>query len=375
VSATRTVTVALDPPYDVLIGPGVLAAAGTHLAGRRRVAIVSQPAIADAYGPALRAAIDADTEVFLIGDGEEHKTLATVEALCRAFATWGLLRGDAVVALGGGVVGDTAGFAAAAYHRGVDVVQAPTTLLGMVDSAIGGKTGVNLPEGKNLVGAFHQPRVVLADTDTLASLPDRDFRSGLGEVAKYALMFDVVADPTGLVELLRLRTTEVLAREPAVLAEVVERCAAVKADVVSRDPGERSGLRATLNLGHTLGHALETAGGYGLTHGEAVSVGLVFAGALAGGCERVGVDVVDRFQAIPASLGLPVEVPGGESVAPEALLAIMRRDKKASGGLTFVLPGARGLELVQDPPESALRYAFASVGVTGGAPTVGENGG
>jgi 3-dehydroquinate synthase len=372
------VTVALDPPYDVLVGPGVLAEAGPHLADRRRVAIVSQAPIAERYADRLRDALavgGAATEVFLVGEGEEHKSLATIEALCRAFAAWGLLRGDAVVALGGGVVGDTAGFAAAVYHRGVDVVQAPTTLLGMVDSAIGGKTGVNLPEGKNLVGAFHQPLAVLADTDTLASLPDRDFRSGLGEVAKYALMFDVVDDPTGLVALLRLHTTEVLARAPAVLADVVTRCAAIKADVVSRDPAERSGLRATLNLGHTLAHALETQGEYGLTHGEAVAIGLVFAGALAGGCERVGADVVDRFQALPASLGLPTEVPGGEAVAAADLLALMRRDKKARGGLTFVLPGPAGLDLVEDPPEPALRYAFASVGVTGDGGAVGENDG
>jgi 3-dehydroquinate synthase len=369
----RRVTVALDPSYDVVVGPGVLARAGEVLAGRRRVAIVSQEAIAAKHADPLQHAIDAETEVFLIGDGEEHKSLATVERLSRDLARWGLLRGDALVALGGGVVGDTAGFTAAVYHRGVDLVQAPTTLLGMVDSAIGGKTGVNLPEGKNLVGAFHQPLAVLADTDTLATLPLRDFRSGLGEVAKYALMFDVVDDPTGLVELLREHTQAVLDRDPEVLAGVVERCAGIKADVVSRDPSERLGLRATLNLGHTLAHALETEGRYGLTHGEAVAVGLVFAGALAGACERVGADVVDRFQALPATLGLPTEVPGGESVDPADLLAIMRRDKKARGGLTFVLPGPGGLELVDDPPEPALRYAFLSVGVS--SPAVGENGG
>ena len=168
-----------------------------------------------------------------MGDGEEAKTLATVEELCRAFARWGLLRGDAVVALGGGVVGDTAGFAAAAFHRGISVVQVPTTLLAMVDSAIGGKTGVNLAEGKNLVGAFHQPVGVVADTETLATLSARDFRSGLGEVAKYALMSDVVLDPTGLVDLLRLKTSAVLNRDPEVLGDLVARCIAIKAGVVA----------------------------------------------------------------------------------------------------------------------------------------------
>jgi 3-dehydroquinate synthetase len=182
-------------------------------------------------------------------------------------------------------------------------------------------------------------------------------------VAKYALLGDVVTDPSGLVELLRLETTAVLARDPGVLGDLVTRCARIKADVVARDPEERTGLRATLNLGHTFAHALETAGGYGLTHGEAVAIGLVFAGALAGGCERVGPDVVDRYQAVPAALGLVTEVPGGEALDPEELLALMRRDKKASGGLTFVLPGPNGIERVDDPPEHALRYAFASVGI------------
>jgi 3-dehydroquinate synthase len=357
------VHVETTPPYDVVIAPGALREAGRALSGFRRVAVVSQAAVADRYADRVRDGLDAEVEIFLMGDGEEAKSFATIEDLCRKFATWGLLRGDAVIALGGGVVGDTAGFAAATYHRGIAVLQAPTTLLAMVDAAIGGKTAVNLPEGKNLVGAFHQPIGVLADTDTLTTLPEQEYRSGLGEVAKYALLGDVVADPTGLVELLRLNTTAVLDRDPAVLEDLVTRCVAIKADVIAKDPEERTGLRATLNLGHTLAHALETAGGYGLTHGEAVAIGLVFAGALAGGCERVGPDVVDRFQAIPATLGLLTEVPGGESLSPDDLIALMRRDKKASGGLTFVLPGPNGVERVDDPPEHALRYAFASVGI------------
>jgi 5-deoxy-5-amino-3-dehydroquinate synthase len=361
-----TIPVPLETPYDVVVGSGNLAEVGSIVAGRRRVAIVSQAAIADRYAEPLRAAIDAPSEVFLMGDGETHKSLATIESLTRSFAAWGLLRGDVVVALGGGVVGDTAGFAAASYHRGVDIVQVPTTLLAMVDAAIGGKTAVNLPEGKNLVGAFHQPIAVVADTDTLVSLDPREYRSGLGEVAKYALMYDVVADPTGLVDALRTGTAAVIERDGAVLADVVGRCVKIKADVVARDPHERSGLRATLNLGHTLAHALEIAFEHRLTHGEAVAVGLVFAGALAGGCERVGMDTVDRFQALPASLGLPVSVPDADATSAATLLALMARDKKASGGLTFVLPGPNGLELVEDPPPAALRYAFESVGVTDG---------
>lgn len=358
------VGVAVSPPYEVVVGPGALAEAARVLEGRRRVAIVSQAGIAERYLEALRSDLPP-AEVFIMGDGEEEKSLATVEQLCRGFAAHGLLRGDAVVALGGGVVGDTAGFAAAVYHRGVDVVQVPTTLLAQVDAAIGGKTAVNLPEGKNLVGAFHQPVAVLADTSTLATLPDREYRSGLGEVAKYALLADPATEQGGINALLRERTGAVLARDPEVLAQLVAACAGMKAAVVAADPQERTGIRATLNLGHTLAHALETTGGYGLTHGEAVAVGLVFAGELAGACERVGLDTVDRYLALPASLGLPTAVPDGESVRADDLLAAMRRDKKASGGLTFVLPGPDGISLVDDPPAPALAHAFRAVGVGG----------
>ena len=240
-----------------------------------------------------------------MGDGEEAKTLATVEDLCRRFAAWGLLRGDAVIALGGGVVGDTAGFAAATYHRGIAVLQVPTTLLAMVDAAIGGKTAVNLPEGKNLVGAFHQPVGVLADTDTLATLPEAGVpvRARRGREVRAAR---------------RRRRRSERPRRAAAPADdrrcsrATRRCSATSSPAACRSrrtssPATRRsapGLRATLNLGHTFAHALETAGGYGLTHGEAVAIGLVFAGALAGGCERVGPDVVDRYQAVPATLGL-----------------------------------------------------------------------
>src|SRR5207248_10282570 len=179
--------------YDIVVGSGVLGRVAGPLAGRPRVAVVSQESIPDRYADDVLAALHAAgtaAEIFLMGDGEEAKSLTTVGSLCRRFAAWGLLRGDAVVALGGGVVGDTAGFTAAAYHRGVACLQAPTTLLAQVDAAIGGKTGVNLPEGKNLVGAFHQPVGVLCDVATLASLPEREYRAGLGEVAKYAFMGD-----------------------------------------------------------------------------------------------------------------------------------------------------------------------------------------
>ena len=239
---------------------------------RRKVAVVSQPGVADWHAPALTAALHAggaETDVFLIGDGEDAKTLATVDGLCSRLAGWGLLRGDAIVALGGGVVGDTAGFVASVYHRGIDVVQAPTTLLAQVDAAIGGKTAVNLPEGKNLVGAFHQPIAVLADVSTLATLPPREYRSGLGEVAKYASCPVARPSPRSSVR----PRTQCVTRDLAALTALVTACASMKARVVAADPEERTGIRASLNYGHTLAHALETTGGYELLHGEAVAVG------------------------------------------------------------------------------------------------------
>lgn len=346
--------------YDVVVGDGALSEAPALLAGRRRVAVVSQPAVAGHWAEPLATplrAAGADVEVFLMGEGEEAKSLSTVEALCRRFAAWGLLRGDAVVALGGGVVGDTAGFAAAAYHRGVACLQAPTTLLAQVDAAIGGKTGVNLPEGKNLVGAFHQPVGVLADVATLATLPEREYRAGLGEVAKYAFM----GDPD-LAAALVGESVALVAREPIALTDVVARCAAIKAGVVAADECERTGLRATLNYGHTLAHALETAGGYDLLHGEAVAVGLVFASELAAALGRLGPPEVERCRLMLEGLGLPTRAP--EGMRANDLVTLMRRDKKASGGLTFVLPGrGGGLERVDDPPPPALLHALEVVGV------------
>jgi 5-deoxy-5-amino-3-dehydroquinate synthase len=350
--------------YGVAVGRGALGELAGLVGERRKVAVVSQPTVVELYGERVRAALaDTTVELFPIGDGEHTKSLATVEDLCRRFATWGLLRDDAVVALGGGMVGDTAGFAAATYCRGLDVVQAPTTLLAQVDAAIGGKTGVNLPEGKNLVGAFHQPLGVLADVETLTTLPEREYRSGLGEVAKYALLGDLATDPSGLIELLRVKITEVLTRDLDTLTDLVARCAAIKAEVVAADEEERTGLRATLNYGHTLAHALETAGGYELTHGEAVAIGLLFAARLAQVLGRTGLEDADRHLAIVASLGLPTTVPEGAYAAD--LIALMARDKKAHGGVTFVLRGRNGLEQVDDPSPHALEQAFRYVGVEG----------
>jgi 3-dehydroquinate synthase len=347
------VTVALAKPYDVVVDTNAVAELATVLAGRRRVAIVTQERIPDAIRDRVMSGLrDIPNETFLMGEGEDAKTLATVDDLCRQLAQWGLLRGDAIVAVGGGVVGDTAGFTASAYYRGVDVVQVPTTLLAMVDAAIGGKTGVNLPEGKNLVGAFHQPLAVLAEPRALTSLPDREYACGLGEVAKYALMEGFAVDAEKL-----------LARDAQALTETVTASATIKARYVGEDEFERTGVRAVLNYGHTLAHALETATGHALLHGEAVAIGLVFAGQLAGALERIDPAAVARHEEVVGSLGLPSRAPAG--LRADDLVPIMARDKKSGGGLTFMLQGPSGIERVDDPDPVAVRKALAAVGVEG----------
>jgi 5-deoxy-5-amino-3-dehydroquinate synthase len=355
----RRVTVVVEPSYDVVVGTGALdEVAGLIGDGRRAVIVTQRPLVALAEGLGALGSDGSAPWIIEIGEGEHAKSLATVEELCREFARGGLGRGDVVVALGGGVVGDTAGFASAVYHRGIDVVQVPTTLLAQVDAAIGGKTAVNIPEGKNLLGAFHQPIGVIADTATLTTLPEREFRCGLGEVVKYALM----PEGEAIRALLDDHGARVRAREPDVLADLVAGCVAIKAQVVADDPEERTGRRATLNYGHTLGHALEIAGGHELAHGEAVAIGLVFAANLAAALERVGPDTVEDVRAMVSGLGLPTAVPF-EGISADDLLVLMQRDKKASGGLTFVLPGANGIEAIDDPPRPALDRAFRSVGI------------
>jgi 3-dehydroquinate synthetase len=220
----------------------------------------------------------------------------------------------------------------------------------MVDSSIGGKTGVNLPEGKNLVGAFHQPLAVLADPATLASLRKREYACGLGEIAKYALMEGFAIDASAL-----------LVRSPSALAETIAASAAIKARYVAADELERTGTRAVLNYGHTLAHALETATGHSLRHGEAVAIGLVFAGQLAGALERVDQRTVAQHELLVASLGLPDRAPPG--LRADDVLPIMARDKKSGGGLTFMLAGPSGIERVDDPDPAAVRKALAAVGV------------
>jgi 5-deoxy-5-amino-3-dehydroquinate synthase len=277
--------------------------------------------------------------VFFIGDGEQAKSITTVEQLCREFARWGLTRADTVVALGGGLVTDTAGFAAAAYHRGVALVNVATTLLAQIDAAIGGKTGVNLPEGKNLVGAFWQPSAVLCDTSALATLPPREYRNGLGELAKYHFLGGGDLDELPI-------------------DERVAACVRIKADVVASDERE-GGRRATLNYGHTLGHALETAGRYDLRHGEAVAIGLVYAAELGRCLGRIDAARVAEHRRVVAAYDLPLSLPPGVDV--DELVVLMGRDKKAIDGLTFVLDGPDGVAPVTGVDRSHLDAAFEAV--------------
>ena len=314
--------------YPVLVGPGARHRLLDVLpVGARRAAVVTQSRV----GVAVDAGVEQRT--FLMPEGEEAKCLETVEDLCRGFSRFGLTRADVVVAVGGGVVTDTAGLAAALYHRGVALVHVATTLLAQVDAAIGGKTGVNLPEGKNLVGAFWQPSAVLCDTDALQTLAPEEYRSGLGEMAKYHFLTDD-ADFGDLP-----------------LAEKVARCVAVKAAFVTADEREDPAVsshpgrsRAILNYGHTLAHALETAGHYDLRHGEAVAVGLVFAARLARRLGRIDDERVAEHVAVVQSYGLPTAIPAGAD--PAGLVELMARDKKALDGFTFVLDGPRGPEVV-----------------------------
>ena len=335
----RTVRVDLGPRgYDVVVGYGASAELASFLPpGARRAAVVTQATIP--------AELDLGIEhrSFEVGVGEEAKTLATVEQLCREFAAWGLTRSDVVIGLGGGMVTDVAGFAAAVYHRGVPVVHVATTLLAMVDAAIGGKTGVNLPEGKNLVGAFWQPAAVICDTALLGTLPPREWRSGTGEVAKYHFLGEPHLDAMDL-------------------DERVARCVELKARVVEADERE-SRLRATLNYGHTLAHALEIATGYELAHGEAVAVGLIYAARLAERLGRIDAGRVREHERVVAAYDLPSTVPPG--IAAGELVEIMGRDKKRSSDLlTFVLDGDRGVEVVDDVDPVVVREVLVEMGAS-----------
>ncbi len=331
--------------YPILVGPGARHEVARFLPpGAKSAVIVTQQAIRDAgWVDGLDPGVP--TEICLIPDGEEAKTLATVEQLARFFARAGLSRADAVVAVGGGIVTDVAGFAAATYHRGTAYVNVATSLLAQVDAAIGGKTGVNLPEGKNLVGAFWQPNAVLCDTETLSSLPPREWACGRGEIAKYAFLGDAP-------------------RADQPIEEQVARCAGIKAAVVAEDERE-GGRRMILNYGHTLAHALEAAAladhdEWDLRHGEAVAIGILFAALLAQRLGRIDESRVAEHRSVIGSFDLPTDLPPGARA--EELLAFMRRDKKAQQDLTLVLDGPEGVEAVRGVAATDVVATLAAMG-------------
>jgi 3-dehydroquinate synthase len=325
---------------DLLADPQLLA---SHIAGSQ-VVIVSNETVAPIYMERVRAALGAGKQVteVVLPDGEQYKTLATLGEIFDQVMAAGHNRTTTFVALGGGVVGDITGFAAACYQRGVDFLQLPTTLLAQVDSSVGGKTAVNHPLGKNMIGAFYQPRAVLIDTNTLQTLPAREFAAGLAEVIKYGLICD---EP--FYRWLQQHMPKLIAREEAALAEAIERSCSNKALVVSADERE-GGIRAILNLGHTFGHAIETAQGYGQwLHGEAVAVGMLLALELSARRGLIPAAEVAGLRTLLLVSGLPVETPA--NMTPDAFLELMARDKKVvNGRLRLVLLEAVGKACVID---------------------------
>lgn len=344
----RTIPVGLgERAYEVLIGRGLIAEAGRRIRPflkRDRVAVVSDEIVWALHGDALTSAMaTAGIKVspIIVPPGEQTKSFEGLADVSDRLLALELDRGDLIVAFGGGVVGDLAGFAAAIYKRGIDFVQIPTTLLAQVDSSVGGKTAIDTPRGKNLVGAFHQPRLVLADLDVLSTLPDREMRAGYAEVIKYGLLGDF-----GFFEWLEAHAAGVLAREPEALLHAVARSVEMKAEIVIEDEKE-AGRRALLNLGHTFGHALEAETGFGesLLHGEAVAAGSAIAfrfSAAQGLCEAQD---ARRAEAAIAAAGLPTRMAEVTRTpfAADALVRHMTQDKKAEGGrLTFILARALG---------------------------------
>ena len=365
----RTIPVELErQPYPIVIGNGALEQLGQQLqlqgfkAGTR-VLVVTNPDVQAHYGAAALASLQKanfDASTLVIEAGEDQKTPATVALIHDAALERRLERGSLIVALGGGVVGDMAGFAAATWLRGIAVAQVPTTLLAMVDAAIGGKTGVNHPGGKNLIGAFHQPRLVLIDPCVLSTLPEREFRAGMAEVIKYG----VIGDPLLFDELEAAAQRDPLAGlaslaavGPELLEHLLLRSAAAKARVVAADEHE-AGLRAILNYGHTLGHVVETRCGYGTwLHGEAVAIGMVAAGEIA---LRMGLwseADQERQKRLIEAAGLPTEFP---PLSRESVWQCLQGDKKVRAGrIRFVLPTAIGQVAIRDDVSLDTILAFA----------------
>lgn len=355
-------------PYDVVVGRGLLGQSGARIApmARGRTVIVSDETVAALHGPALQASLAAAgvrSEIIAVPPGEASKSFAELERLMDRLLAAGLDRKDVVVALGGGVVGDLAGLAAALYMRGIDFVQVPTTLLAQVDSSVGGKTAIDTPRGKNMVGAFHQPRLVLADIDVLATLPPVQVRSGWAEVLKHGLICDAA-----FFDWLAGEGAVGAKGDPAALERAVIRSVEIKSAIVGEDEKE-AGKRALLNLGHTFGHAIEAELGFeeaALAHGEAVALGCCMAFRFSVGEGLCAAADAERVEAVVAAAGLPTRLDQAGEFSAEALLARMAGDKKAeAGGVTLILARGIGEAFVQrDVDVTTLRSFLKAEGGT-----------
>ena len=342
--------------YDIVTQPGVLANPGPLIAsvvkGRRCLVVTDQNA-GPKYGPAIAKSLQLngfDGSIAQLPAGESNKTFKTAEFLYDHCLDAKLDRDSCLIALGGGVIGDLAGFVAATFYRGISFVQAPTTLLAMVDASIGGKTGIDHPRAKNAIGAFHQPKLVLIDPDTLSTLPDRELRAGLAEVIKYG-----VIDDAALFTFVEHNIDALLAKDPQALAHVIRRSAAIKARIVSEDERELAGgPRALLNFGHTFGHAIETATEYqGYLHGEAVAIGMVMASELSVALNLLSQADRERIEALIARAGLPVKLRSDDPDAATLQSAALKDKKAASGKLRFIVAEKIGAaRVVTDVPEA-----------------------
>lgn len=343
--------------YEIVIERGALASLGQRCRSvgmKGGAAVITNPTVAALYGPAVRDSLEAagfTVALVEIPDGEEYKNSTTLNQVYDDLLAVGIDRSSFVVALGGGVVGDMAGYAAATWMRGIPFVQVPTTLLAQVDSSVGGKTGIDHPKGKNLIGAFYQPRLVLIDVDTLATLDQRQFHAGLAEVIKYGVVIDLP-----FFEFVETNSAKLLSMDSDILIEIIHRSCRLKAQVVELDEKE-AGLRAILNYGHTLGHAFESLSGYrGLVHGEAVAIGMVLAARISaaeGLCSR---EELSRISALITRCGLPVEIPDFDR---QQLLSVVASDKKSKdGSISFICNKGIGMYAMSNhTPEELLKLS------------------
>lgn len=341
--------------YPIEIGTGVLAQLPQHL-GKQPCLLLTDSNVAEHYLAAVRSALAlSEAQIMVVAAGEPSKSFEVLNRVLDWMLAQRLPRDGVLVALGGGVIGDLGGFAAAIYQRGIDFIQVPTSLLAQVDSSVGGKTGINHAAGKNMIGAFHQPIAVLADTDTLQSLPPRELRAGLAEVIKYALLGD--AD---FLQWLEANMAQLLALDPAALAYAINHCCTMKARIVAADERE-AGQRALLNLGHTFGHAIEAHAGYGVVlHGEAVAIGMLMAARMSAQLGWISAADVQRVERLLRQAELPITPPAGMS--PAAFTELMATDKKvAAGRLRLVLLKALGSALLSaDYPDAALQKTLGA---------------